>query len=87
MSLYHEAAQVINTIVKDSGSLKTVIFGKTGWKSDPKTLYALTAEAVKWSEVLTEVIENSALLQLDKKVSATSYVHILPNGQNAEIVS
>lgn len=68
MSLYHEAAEVLTKSQKDGGSLKTLVFGKKTWKSDPKTLFALTTEAAKWSDVLSEVVEKSGVLKVEKNV-------------------
>jgi putative methyltransferase len=69
MSLYHEATEVLTSVKKNNGSLKSVVFGKKTWKSDAKTLYALAAEAAKWSTVLSEVVENSGILRLEKNAS------------------
>ncbi|KAK5166655.1 uncharacterized protein LTR77_008199 [Saxophila tyrrhenica] len=71
MSLYHEAAELIDTLTKHGGSIKSLVFGKKSVKSDLKTLYALTIEAAKWSEILSEVIENSCILTTDKKLTPT----------------
>lgn len=69
MSLYHEAGQLLTTATKDGASLKSIAFGKTDWKSDRRTLFALATEASKWSEPLSEVIEKSGLLALEKQVA------------------
>jgi putative methyltransferase len=69
MSLYHEAAEVLTSVKSNNGSLKSVVFGKKTWKSDAKTLFALAAEAAKWSSVLSEVVENSGILKLEKNAS------------------
>ncbi|KAK6431520.1 hypothetical protein LTR95_012320 [Oleoguttula sp. CCFEE 5521] len=71
MSLYHEAAVILNTVGKDKTSLKNEVFGKKEWKSDKKTLFALTSEAAKWSEVLSEVVERSGVLAREKALSPT----------------
>jgi len=68
MSLYHEAAGILDTVNKGKTSLKTEIFGKKGWKTDGKTLFALTSEAAKWSSILAEVVEKSGILKLEKQV-------------------
>lgn len=68
MSLYHEAAGILDTVNKGRTSLKAEVFGKKGWKSDGKTLFALTSEAAKWSEVLAEVVERSGVLKLERQV-------------------
>lgn len=72
MSLYHEAAQVLDTARKDGGSFKSIVFGKKDWKSNQKTLFALTTEATKWSEILSGVLENSETLRLEKQVCKIS---------------
>ena len=70
MSLYHEAAQILSKASQEGGSIKSVVFGKKDWKSNAKTLFALATEAAKWSEILTEVIEASGILALERQVSA-----------------
>nr|POE85179.1 25s rrna (cytosine-c(5))-methyltransferase rcm1 [Quercus suber] len=71
MSLYHEAAHIIDTSRQHGGSLKSLVFGKKTWKSDGKTLFALTTEAAKWSAVLAEVVEKSGVLRLERQLSPT----------------
>jgi putative methyltransferase len=68
MSLYYEAAEVLTSVKENNGSLKSVVFGKKTWKSDAKTLFALAAEAAKWSSVLSEVVEKSGIMKLEKNV-------------------
>lgn len=68
MSLYHEAAAILDTVAKGQTSLKTEVFGKKGWKSDQKTLFALCSEAAKWSAVLKELVEKSGVLGLERTV-------------------
>lgn len=69
MSLYHEAAEILTSSQKNNtGSLKSIVFGKKTWKSDPKALFALTTETAKWSVVLSEVLDNSGVLKIEKKV-------------------
>jgi len=69
MSLYHEAAAILDTVNKGKTSLKAEIFGKKTWKTDGKVLFALTSEAAKWSSILAEVVEKSGLLKIEKQVS------------------
>lgn len=69
MSLYYEAAAVIANTESKGGSLKNRIFGKKDLKSNPGAVFALCAEATKWSAVLKEVIEKSNVLKLEKKVN------------------
>ncbi len=70
MSLYHEAADILSApaTTSNGGSLKARIFSNKSLKSQPAQLYALVIESCKWSPVLKEVIENSTLLLLEKKV-------------------
>jgi hypothetical protein len=74
MSLYHEAAAVLDTVNKGKTSLKAEIFGKKTWKTDGKVLFALTSEAAKWSSILSEVVEKSGLLKIEKQVCVLSSV-------------
>jgi hypothetical protein len=69
MSLYHEAAECLTVAQKNGGSLKSVVFGKKTWKTDARTLFAICAEAAKWSTILSEVVEKSGILKLEKNVS------------------
>jgi putative methyltransferase len=69
MSLYHEAATILAKVNNGKTSLKAEIFGKKTWKTDGKTLFALTSEAAKWSSILAEVVEKSGLLKIGKQVS------------------
>ncbi|KAK4505741.1 hypothetical protein PRZ48_003706 [Zasmidium cellare] len=71
MSLYHEAADILEKAQKNGGSLKSIVFGKKTWKTDAKTLFALTSEAAKWSEVLSEVVERSGVLGVEKTLTPT----------------
>jgi len=68
MSLYHEAAAILDSVGKGQTSLKTEVFGRKTWKSDQKTLFALTSEAAKWSSVLKEVVEKSKCLGVERTV-------------------
>ncbi|GAB7335985.1 hypothetical protein MBLNU13_g08224t1 [Cladosporium sp. NU13] len=67
MSLYHEAAAVLEKVNKGKTSLKAEIFGKKTWKTDGKVLFALTSEAAKWSSILAEVVEKSGILKIEKQ--------------------
>ncbi|KAF7194274.1 25S rRNA (cytosine-C(5))-methyltransferase rcm1 [Pseudocercospora fuligena] len=71
MSLYHEAAEILNTANKSGGSLKSLVFGKKSWKSDPKALFALATETAKWSDILSDVLEKSGVLKVEKTVTPT----------------
>ncbi|KAI7664449.1 S-adenosyl-L-methionine-dependent methyltransferase, partial [Hortaea werneckii] len=69
MSLYHEAAAILQSVRKEQASVKSLVFSKKGWKSDPKTLFALSTEAAKWSEVLSEALEKSGVLGVEKQLT------------------
>lgn len=66
MSLYHEAAAAV--LDTTGGNLRSRIFSKKDLKSPPNQVYALALETCKWSSVLSEVIDHSQLLQLERKV-------------------
>lgn len=68
MSLYHEAAEVLTAANTEGGSLKSLVFGKKTWKTNARTLYALTVEAAKWSNILSEVVEKSGVLKVEQNV-------------------
>ena len=68
MSLYYDAAPLLLPCSDHSGSLKSRIFNLKGTKSSPKQIFAVVSEASKWSPVLSEVIEKSQLLRLERKV-------------------
>lgn len=68
MSLYHEGAEVLLASSTEGGSLKSRVFGRRNIKSKPGQLYALVLETSKWSSILKEVIEESGILSLERKV-------------------
>ena len=70
MSLYYDAAPLLSP--RQIGSLKSRVFGAKGLKAPPTQVFALVTEASKWSEILTEVIEKTALLQHERKVNLAS---------------
>jgi 25S rRNA (cytosine2278-C5)-methyltransferase len=68
MSLYHEAASILTGPADSGGSLKSRIYNNKALKSSPAHLYALASETLKWSNVLREVVEQSQLLSMERKV-------------------
>lgn len=74
MSLYHEAAAVLDADggVEAGGNLRSRVFNRKDLKSPPGQVYALALETCKWSSVLSEVVNNSQLLQHERKVSSLS---------------
>lgn len=75
MSLYYEAASILQNQDNVGGSLTSRIYGKKGLKSKPTAIYALVSESTKWSAVLKDVVENSGILKLEKKVGVIFLFH------------
>ncbi|KAJ4987096.1 nol1 nop2 sun family protein [Stagonosporopsis vannaccii] len=69
MSLYYETAAILENPDKIGGSFKARIFKKKDLKSKPGQIYALVAEASKWSRVLKDVIEKCAVLKEERKLT------------------
>ncbi|KAM7205085.1 S-adenosyl-L-methionine-dependent methyltransferase [Rhypophila sp. PSN 637] len=74
MSLYHEAASILtgsgsSPNAHAGGSFKSRVFGNKELKSPPAQVYALALESCKWSGVLKEVVENSGLLGVERKLT------------------
>ncbi|OAL04898.1 S-adenosyl-L-methionine-dependent methyltransferase [Phaeosphaeriaceae sp. SRC1lsM3a] len=69
MSLYYEAAAILANTEKVGGSLKSRIYTKKDLKSTPGQIFALIAEASKWSVVLKDVIEKCGLLAEERKLT------------------
>ncbi|KAF4119228.1 25S rRNA (cytosine2278-C5)-methyltransferase [Geosmithia morbida] len=69
MSLYHEAAELLQASPSEGGSLKARVFGKKDLKSPPGQLYALVLETCKWSSVLKEVVDRAGILKLERKLT------------------
>lgn len=68
MSLYYETATLLTNPAGTGGSFKARIFKAKELKSKPGQIYALVAEASKWSVVLKGVIERCGVLSAEKKV-------------------
>lgn len=73
MSLYYDAAPLLLPMPDQAGSLKSLVFNSKSHKSPPKQIYALVSEASKWSPVLSEIIEKSQLLQIERKVRSSNH--------------
>ncbi|KAL8967559.1 MAG: hypothetical protein Q9183_002861, partial [Haloplaca sp. 2 TL-2023] len=69
MSLYYEAAAFLVSTEDRQGSLKSRIFGSKNLKSQSKQIFALVAEAIKWSPILSELVSQAQLLQHERKLS------------------
>jgi putative methyltransferase len=74
MSLYYEAAAILANAENTGGSLKSRLFTKKDLKSSPGHIFALIAEASKWSVVLKDVIEKTGVLAGEKKVKQQTTV-------------
>jgi putative methyltransferase len=68
MSLYFETSDLLTNTAGIGGSFKARIFKKKDLKSKPGQIYALVAEASKWSGVLRGVIERCGVLGEERKV-------------------
>ena len=68
MSLYYDAAPLLLFNPDQASSLKSRVFNSKDHKSSPKQIFALVSEASKWSSIISEIIEESRLLQLERKV-------------------
>ncbi|KAI9838052.1 MAG: hypothetical protein M1819_006206 [Sarea resinae] len=73
MSLYYEAASILEAPKDAGGSLKSRIYNNNNndkkFKSTPAHLYALISETTKWSAVLSDVIEKAQILDLERKLT------------------
>ncbi|KUI62878.1 25S rRNA (cytosine-C(5))-methyltransferase rcm1 [Cytospora mali] len=69
MSLYHEAASVLDAGQTPSGNLRSRVFNNKDLKSPPSQVYALALETCKWSSVLAEVIDQTQLLKHERKLT------------------
>ncbi|KZF23953.1 S-adenosyl-L-methionine-dependent methyltransferase [Xylona heveae TC161] len=82
MSLYYDAARILESAGDAGGSLKSRIYNQTSKanekgsgkdgsknKSNPATIYALVSQTTKWAAPLKEVIEKSGLLDMEKKIT------------------
>ncbi|KAI4260663.1 MAG: hypothetical protein L6R42_003965, partial [Xanthoria sp. 1 TBL-2021] len=68
MSLYYDAARFVAPLENQRGSLKSRVFGAKDLRGSSKQVYAIVAEASKWSPVLAEVVEKSQLLHHERKI-------------------
>lgn len=71
MSLYLDAASILDSGSGDGGSFKSRVYNSK-LKSSPAQVYALITETAKWDILLKEVVENAGFLPLEPKVSFLS---------------
>ncbi|KAF2148366.1 S-adenosyl-L-methionine-dependent methyltransferase [Myriangium duriaei CBS 260.36] len=71
MSLYYEAAKVLEDVAESSKPLKQRVYNDKSLKSSPGAIFALVSEAAKWSEILSDVIDNSGILGIERKLTPT----------------
>ncbi|PSR81114.1 S-adenosyl-L-methionine-dependent methyltransferase [Coniella lustricola] len=69
MSLYHETASILDGDAPTGGNLRSRVFNNKDIKSPRGQIYALAVETCKWSSVLAEVVDNSQLLQCERKLT------------------
>jgi hypothetical protein len=74
MSLYYETAAMLQNAEGAGGSFKARLFRKKDLKSKPGQMYALVAEAAKWSPVLKGVVEGCGVLGEERKVRSACAV-------------
>ncbi|KAF3307593.1 hypothetical protein TWF173_002702 [Orbilia oligospora] len=68
MSLYLEAATILES--PQTTSLKAIIYNPSKpFKSPQPKLYALIVETLKFQDILKEVVENSGILKLERKLT------------------
>ncbi|KAK6346433.1 hypothetical protein TWF730_010755 [Orbilia blumenaviensis] len=68
MSLYLEAAAILES--PQTSSLKAIIYNPSKpFKSPQSKLYALIVETLKFQDILKEVVENSGILKLERKLT------------------
>ena len=68
MALYHEAAGILDVIASEGGSVKSRVFSSKNLQSPKPQLFALVLETCKWSKYLKDVVDNSVILQYERKV-------------------
>lgn len=74
MALYYEAAEFLDP--SSSGALADQVYRKKPLKSKPGHIYALISQSHKWSHVLSDIIDHSDLLRIEKKVGADIFRHL-----------
>ncbi|KKZ67443.1 hypothetical protein EMCG_06894 [[Emmonsia] crescens] len=68
MSLYLDAASILDSGSGDGGSFKSRVYNSK-LKSSPAQVYALIIETAKWDILLKEVVENAGFLPLESKLT------------------
>ena len=77
MSLYYEAAKVLEDVADGTKSLKQRVYNDKSLKSAPGAVFALVSETSKWSPILSDVIDESGLLGLERKVAGCLKINYL----------
>ncbi|RUP22828.1 NOL1/NOP2/Sun domain family, member 5 [Jimgerdemannia flammicorona] len=70
MNFYWQAETILNKLSRHEGTIKSLTLGDDNVK-DKKRMYALVCETLKYKEVINMVIDNSKLLQVEKKLPRT----------------
>ncbi|KAF1811493.1 putative NOL1/NOP2/sun domain protein [Eremomyces bilateralis CBS 781.70] len=71
MSLYYEAADILSASLSGKGSIQSLVYSNKTLKNKPGHLFALLSEASKWSPVLKDIINQSGVLAIEKKLTPT----------------
>ncbi|KAF8470889.1 S-adenosyl-L-methionine-dependent methyltransferase [Kalaharituber pfeilii] len=80
-NIYTEAAEIL--LAHKSGSLKSYIYSSNNAissknsRASPARLYALIMETLKYQDILNEVLKNSGLLAIEKKLHPTLAILLL----------
>lgn len=69
MSLYYDAAALLQNDVGAGGSLKNRTYANKSSKHPPAKVFALITKTTLWSPYLKEVIDASGILKVERKVS------------------
>ena len=69
MALYYDAAAILSAPLSSHGSLRSRVYDNNiVIKSSPSLIYGLIIECAKWDSVLSEVIDNAAIISHERKV-------------------
>ncbi|KAL8198695.1 UNVERIFIED_CONTAM: putative 28S rRNA (cytosine-C(5))-methyltransferase [Gekko kuhli] len=66
LGLYEAAASVLAGLEKGEGSLKNLVYGSSF--QNPRPLYALVSETLRYSDVLDSILGAAGLLRMEKKL-------------------
>jgi putative methyltransferase len=85
--LYTLGAQVLDDVLKQSGSLKGLVMSKSkGTKTDAKTLLALTANTLSFLRPLNIVLDKAELLTIEKRAFSSQSIGKSFSGKSLALV-